>query len=352
MVKPRSAFTLVELLVVIAVIGILVGILLPAVNAVRSKARQAQCVNNIRQVGLAILNYEVQHFKLPIGVQLAGKRSDKGYVGKPLEGGPGSYCGTTLFALILPNLEETKAYQNYDYRVPYYDDANKQSIATRIATYQCPADTSRDRALIHKDLEFQISRSNYVACFGSGKMMIGDPSQDSAKADTNGVFRADGSRRMAEITDGKSKTVMVSEVIAGLRDTGPVAGLDYRGAWAAEFAGASGYTHMWGPNSMPDDQAEWQGEPFDYQGDRMQPYPRANFCEDKLYAPCAQAGSGGGAGYYNDFASARSRHSGGVNAVFADNHTVFISEDIDIEVWRAAGTYDNARREADVNLVN
>ena len=269
MVTPRKAFTLVELLVVIAVIGILVGILLPAINAVRAKARQAQCVSNLRQVGLAMLSYESSHGKLPIGVQLRAKVGTT-YTGNIL-GSSTDYCGTTAFALILPQLEETSAYANYDYTKPYKDPANFRSVATLVASYQCPSDTSRDRVLV-SPLGFNLARSNFVLCFGSGKMMLGNPAStgstpNPALADSNGAFRADGSRRLEDIADGKSKTALASEVISGQGDSGT--SLDYRGLWAVEHAGASSYTHMWGPNSMPDPQAMYNGATFNYEGDRM-----------------------------------------------------------------------------------
>jgi prepilin-type N-terminal cleavage/methylation domain-containing protein/prepilin-type processing-associated H-X9-DG protein len=351
MVTPRKAFTLVELLVVIAVIGILVGILLPAVNAVRSRARQAQCLNNMRQVSLAMLSYESSHKRLPIGVQLRAKEGNA-YTG-PILGGS-DYCGTTAFALILPQLEENATYQNYDFRVPYRDAVNHRSIATRIESYQCPSDTSRDR-LLHSPLNFDLARSNFVLCFGSGKLMFGNPADNSTLADNNGAFRADGSRRLEDLADGKSKTALVSEVIAGKEDTGYE--LDYRGVWAVEHAGASSYTHMWGPNSSPDPQAEYPvGTPFNYTGDRMlSKDPRGGsvvkLCQDSIVAPCAEGSSDGGdVGFFNNFASARSRHNGGVNCGFGDGHVTFVSDGVDLEVWRAAGTIDNARREADVNF--
>lgn len=348
MVRRHKAFTLIELLVVIAVIGILVGILLPALNAVRKRARLIQCTTNIRSTGQAMLTYEAQHKKFPIGVQLRSletRGTTEGYFGDivGVSGHNGKYTGTTAFALILADMEETRAFEMYDFGEAYYADVNdgeqREAVSTRVASYQCPADISRDRlAQLPESTQYKgvkLARSNYVLCFGTGSIF-----RDSDNADTDGAFRADGSRTMSDLVDGASKTVLLSEVMAGREDGrggGSIKKIDVRGLWACELAGAAIYTHFWEPNSL--------------EGDEINAYLKTGgvYCWDTdPRMPCnRKPGS-----YGTDFATARSDHGAGVNAFFADGRVAFVDETIDLDVWKAAATIDNARYEPKVTIAN
>jgi prepilin-type N-terminal cleavage/methylation domain-containing protein len=112
-------FTLVELLVVIAIIGILIALLLPAIQAARGAARRASCENNIRQIGLAMHNY----------IDANKNRLPPGYCESP---------GTSFQAYILPFIEETVAYKNYDFKKNWNDTANKKAVETEIPMFVCP----------------------------------------------------------------------------------------------------------------------------------------------------------------------------------------------------------------------
>ena len=133
----RGGFTLVELLVVIAIIGILVGLLLPAVQAAREAARRMQCANNLKQIGLALHNYEGAHKRFAPGFisQVTGTWSGVGNDPVP-EAGP----GWSVFAMILPNMELASLHQSIQFGVPITAPENQVARSTRVSSYQCPSD--------------------------------------------------------------------------------------------------------------------------------------------------------------------------------------------------------------------
>ncbi len=120
----RNGFTLVELLVVIAIIGILVGLLLPAVQAAREAARRMHCSNNLKQIGLAMHNYESAFKRFPSG-NLAG---------------PSFSVGLSAHARLLPYMEQTSMYNMVDFNVAYNHANNNAARMQNVATYICPSD--------------------------------------------------------------------------------------------------------------------------------------------------------------------------------------------------------------------
>jgi prepilin-type N-terminal cleavage/methylation domain-containing protein/prepilin-type processing-associated H-X9-DG protein len=325
--KSRTAFTLVELLVVIAVIGILVSIMLPAINAVRDNARRLQCTNNLRNVGLALLTYHGSHKRLPIGVQLRQEQSGAftGEIGK------WKYPGTTAFALILPFVEERRAYDLYDFRKGFYDPVNRDAVRTSVAIFRCPSDlpsTRRATVDVGDQITAVVARSNYAVCFGDDLLFASQQNPD-----TRGAFRADGSRKIDDFRDGSTKTILASEVRAGLLDGGGgSSSADTRGIWSMQFAGSAIYTHRLEPNSLDGDLIKGRG---------------LSLCQKGPGMPCKSSRT---SGYYRDYAGARSNHAGGVNVVFADGHMLFVNDEIDIDVWRAASTIDNSKFEVEVDI--
>src|SRR3954449_12171326 len=129
---PRHGFTLVELLVVIAIIGVLVALLLPAVQAARESARRMQCQNNLKQVGLALLNYESSHKFFP-----------SGYLSDIDANGNDTGPGWGWAALIIPQMEESGLYTIIHQNLPIEDAANKGARMTSIANYLCPTEDFR-----------------------------------------------------------------------------------------------------------------------------------------------------------------------------------------------------------------
>ena len=308
----RSGFTLVELLIVIAIIGILIALLLPAVSSVREAARLTQCRNRLKQVGLAILHHEEQRGTLPMGID--GTSIDP------------RWKGTTGLAHLLPYLEEENLANIYDTDLRADNNANHNAIGQQIAAYLCPSDNAQGRSMEVDGVKF--ARSNYVLSFGTDTLMAEDNGKlvccfaDRTGVDfsTDGAFATDAEKPLAHIRDGTSQTVLASEVLAG-RDDYSVLGtddeVDPRGVWSFFLMGSAIYTHRNTPNAST--------------GDAMSVGGAGRFwCSSQPGIPCDFT-----ADSYDKFHSAaRSRHNGGVVTVFADGHVQFVLNDVDLAVWR------------------
>ncbi|MCA9194676.1 MAG: DUF1559 domain-containing protein [Planctomycetales bacterium] len=204
----RRGFTLVELLVVIAIIGVLVGLLLPAVQAAREAARRMQCSNNMRQLGLAMHNYESAYKRLPSGfVSYRG-------TGEP---------GWGWAAAALPFMEANNLFTQIDFRLPIADPIHQSVRMTVLPNFLCPSDPEEDmfdiavgdehehdaeRSWLRIDdgeqVLFRISKSNYVGMFGTFEL------EDSPyKGD--GIFFGNSKVRFGDISDGLSNTFMLGE---------------------------------------------------------------------------------------------------------------------------------------------
>jgi prepilin-type N-terminal cleavage/methylation domain-containing protein len=130
-VPSRRGFTLIELLVVIAIIAVLIALLLPAVQAAREAARRAQCVNNLKQIGLALHNYHATHNTFPLG---------NGCTGPGNTGPCSSWDGFSPQAQLLNAMEATALYNATNFKLGGSDVANSTSITSKIASFMCPSD--------------------------------------------------------------------------------------------------------------------------------------------------------------------------------------------------------------------
>ena len=203
--NSKKGFTLVELLVVIAIIGILIGMLLPAVQAVREAARRIQCANNLKQMGLAALNYESGHRHFPAAYEAEGFK-------------PGWSWSTFL----LPYAEMQNLYDIGNPQNLVFGDGSdpaepNEFSTTRVALYRCPSDKGDDINSVRSSH----ATSNYRAVLG--------PSNDNSflpGKDFGGIMYHNSKTTMGEITDGTSNTLLVGECVF---DTS----IDKRGAiWA------------------------------------------------------------------------------------------------------------------------
>lgn len=220
----RSGFTLIELLVVIAIIGVLVSLLLPAVQQAREAARRSQCRNNLKQIGLALHNYESSHLTFPMG--RVPVPNLPGYVtvsGSVLSASNQRDRWHSAGPMLLPYMDQANVYNRYNFNVRWNDSVNLPAVQTPIASFQCPSAAVSDRVDLSTDpgIATRGAASDYVFLtrisadwysFG-----MGIPAPSAAEALLGVIPRgrigqaAEGRSRLVDIMDGTSNTVMVAE---------------------------------------------------------------------------------------------------------------------------------------------
>jgi prepilin-type N-terminal cleavage/methylation domain-containing protein len=208
----EKGFTLVELLVVIAIIGILVGLLLPAVQAAREAARRMQCSNNLKQIGLALHNYNDVYKKFPSGQYYC--RRDivcNNQRATWLQGWGWS-------ASILPFIEQGNISNALNYGLNMYDPVNVPIIQTPVGIFQCPSDGTRKPVQAPSNSATapeRIATSNYCGNGGSfSNSFVSHVETGSGYTPdwANGIMRRDSDHSFRDITDGTSNTILVGEV--------------------------------------------------------------------------------------------------------------------------------------------
>jgi len=299
---------LIELLVVIAIIGVLLALLLPAVQAGREAARRAQCTNNLKQIGLAIHNYTQTHDALP-----------PGYVSTwdPVflrERGP----GWGWASMILPQFDQNPIYNQIDFRRKIQNPAQATVRTALIATYLCPSDNMPSTWTASVGLVkvvggtimelvipiCDVAGSNYVGVFG-----VGEPGVDG-----DGVFFRNTSVRLSEITDGLSQTLMVGERSIQLR----------KGRGQATWVGAVPGAQFWSCDAAA------IGDP-----DASGPCVK----EDGSGMTLGHTGEGHGPGDpFSDVNQFTSRHGRGANFLFGDGHVKFLNSSMNYATYKALST--------------
>jgi len=285
MKRQKTGFTLVELLVVIAIIGILIALLLPAVQAAREAARRMQCSNNLKQIGVSLHNHHDTFKEFPEGLDFNGSR--------PI---------TSWVRGILPFMEQQAVYDLFDMNQEWWRPQNQPVRAVKLTELRCPSDINAETHNTAYDFGY---RGNYAANTGLGLYKRAD---DNPKSQTlltiAGPFAPNYSASFGKISDGSSNTVAISEIRKA-------DGNDGRGALFAD-PGSVLYTHDYLPNELVADLTER--------------------CVSEEKAPCSPAGSSG----YR--LTARSDHPGGVNLLLFDGSVRFASETVSRPVWQAAAT--------------
>lgn len=201
--KINKGFTLVELLVVIAIIGVLIALLLPAVQQAREAARRMSCSNNMKQIGIALHNYHDTYLALPAGYLYRG--------------GNGK-CNYGWAVSILPFVEQQNFYENLNPgKIPLYNrytgsatNADKALLQHRLEAYICPSDAAPDLAKSMKFSStdrFDVAVSNYIGCAGWSNT----PHYPVKDQDAGGLLWGNSFLNFSDITDGTSNTLLVSE---------------------------------------------------------------------------------------------------------------------------------------------
>ncbi|MDZ4659691.1 MAG: DUF1559 domain-containing protein [Bythopirellula sp.] len=326
-------FSLVELLVVIAIIGVLISLLLPAVQAARESARRLQCASNLKQIGLAAQNYESIKKELPpsaiTDLEESNASSDNPFQAfNPESGKQFSWA-----VLLLPYLEQQPLYDAFDMSVSIFEQ-ERNPQAEFVEAYLCPSDNARGLFHFHEEATAGkfMAKGNYAAYV--------TPMHIDLQLLWPGALIATG-QKLRRVTDGLSNTIAFSEVRTLDNE------LDERGAWAVPWAGSSILAvdmHHRCPDGRPYPyclyEDTYRADPTSV-GQTQLPNSRGRikdtlfFCKDeqKVEAdlrgmPCdGWSRKVGGGGFYS--ASPRSLHPGGVNAAYLDGHIQFVSDDVD-----------------------
>ena len=241
--KNRYAFTLVELLVVIAVIGTLVGLLLPAVQSAREAARRMSCQNNLRQFGLAMFNFESARGCFP-----------------QTDTRTASTAGWSLHARLLPYAEESAISSQIDFNAtPFTGTYNSQTPAAQFAALfarsipmlLCPSDPAPTVNTVNGST---YGGNSYMVSYGSGTVSGGNNYWEFSKP-TDGIVYENSKVKIAKITDGTSKTVIASEAVRSVPDsgTGDTVTLSSKPSFPYQYTlnGSTGWTNVNGSGGSP-----------------------------------------------------------------------------------------------------
>lgn len=295
MLKSRRGFTLIELLVVIAIIAVLIALLLPAVQQAREAARRTQCKNNLKQIGLALHNYHDQVGCFPFAI-----------------GGTGNKYSAV--SQLLPYMDQAPLYSRIDFSKAFNDPANATSRLMEVPMLRCPSDFSNPQPTAG-------GATNYVPNKGTSIVW-----QDR---DADGVMYFSSKTSMRDLTDGSSMTVAFSErnltdgsngISTPDADTYLSTSNPATPDAAMQNCAAVDVTNL--ANQFP----QFMGAPWIDGKNAYQHIGPPNF-RSCGFQPAGKA-----------CMSASSRHEGGVHSLLSDGAARFISENIDLGIWRALGT--------------
>jgi len=314
-----KGFTLIELLVVIAIIAILIALLLPAVQQAREAARRTQCKNNMKQLGLALHNYHDVHNTFPPGVIWRDMNANR------LIDPPDIYGGarTGYMMHLFPYFEQAAIFNLIDFSLPgiSWHGNNMQAMNTAAPpVFKCPSDgqgadfaPSWSPQTVHK--------TNYMGFFNGDQLgNVWSPQMNRIQrdgsvqvVDVSAVFGVNKGARFRDFLDGTTNTMVMAEYLTG------ISAQDVRGHALGDQPGGSMLFTQLGPNSRLPDRV----------------YPCCGWCfnNPKANLPCIN-----GDGTTTDTAGSRSRHTGGVQVCLGDGSVRFVSENIDLFLYRELAT--------------
>jgi len=334
----RRAFTLIELLVVISIIGVLVALLLPAVQAAREAARRAQCTNNLKQLGLAMHNYETAVGRFPLGAVLHNASDGPSRCGNWDDVTYGNSRDFTALALVLPQMELGNVYNAINFHLragganapfPHGGASNWTALSTRIGAYVCPSDFP-NQPYTPAESSNAYSQTSYFPSGGTWNTIGYYEGPECWHSEPgNGAFDARNAYKLADFRDGTSGTILVGEAARFKNDPDRLCNQWSRyGYFSSTIAGPQTTRPQGFAYEVPRINANL------YVGDyaHMPPgtfYPDTTDCKAWLNIPL-----------FKEFGQwgFRSQHPGGAHFLFGDGSVRFLKEGIDLAAYRALGT--------------
>ena len=318
-----SGFTLIEILVVIAIIAVLIALLLPAVQAAREAARRSRCINNLKQIGLGILNYESSVGSLPTGsITLS-------YAAKCA----GNKLYFNLFEFIMPQIEQAAVYNAINFQAPtgYRSSWNTTALSSVVNTYICPSDLASYPLDPTKE-QVPTPQTSYAMVAGVAECLtfgnpLTSPQPYCEALPSDGPFDKNYTYRLQEISDGLSSTLFLGEASR------------FRGEPSSFSTGLSSFFNTWTyagvvlAGTMNDDRPQGFAYVVPRINSPAQQYPITDIFQSGSVSPST---------WYTDPRSLdygqygfRSQHSGGANFLFGDGSVKFLKASINPMVYRA-----------------